>query len=317
MTKVSVIVPVYGTEKYIERCARSLFDQTLDDIEYLFIDDCTPDRSIELLCQVLKEYPQRKKQVIIHRMEHNSGQAKVREWGMRNASGEYVIHCDSDDWVNTDMYRAMYEKAKEDDSDVVVCDYAITDGEHIIKEVKGCGSLVKNLFQVRLLFQRDPWSLWNKLFKRTVCYKDLLFPKGNMGEDMALCIQSVMLADKISYIPLAYYNYFDNRGSTTRPIKRSEDYLVKTFNSRLDNTLILVQKLKNIKDKDVQEGLLSIKYDVVSTLFPLSHIKEYRDICFNTFPRIFRKVMLSKEMAFASKFRFMLAWAYMYPRITK
>ena len=128
MPKVSVIVPVYGVEKYIDRCARSLFEQTLDDIEYLFIDDCTPDRSIDILQQVLDEYPQRKPQVVIHRMEKNSGQAAVRKWGMQNATGEYVIHCDSDDWVDTDMYRAMYEKAKEEEADVVVCDYFVHDG---------------------------------------------------------------------------------------------------------------------------------------------------------------------------------------------
>ena len=83
MPKVSVIIPVYGVEKYIERCARSLFGQTLDDIEYLFIDDCSPDKSVEILEHILLEYPQRRDKVIIHRMEHNSGQAKVREWGMR------------------------------------------------------------------------------------------------------------------------------------------------------------------------------------------------------------------------------------------
>ena len=97
MPKVSVIVPVYGVEKYVERCARSLFEQTLDDIEYLFIDDCTPDKSIEILKKVLKDYPQRNNQVIIHRMESNSGQAAVRKWGMLNSTGDYVIHCDSVD----------------------------------------------------------------------------------------------------------------------------------------------------------------------------------------------------------------------------
>lgn len=107
MPKVSIIIPVYGVEKYIERSARSLFEQTLDDIEYLFIDDCTPDKSVEILKRVLEEYPHRKSQVVIHRMEQNSGQAKVREWGMRNATGEYVIHCDSDDWVDMHMYEEI------------------------------------------------------------------------------------------------------------------------------------------------------------------------------------------------------------------
>lgn len=86
MPKVSIIVPVYGVEKYIERCCRSLFEQTLDDIEYLFIDDCSPDRSIEILKKVLDEYPHRKNQVHIHRMGKNSGQAAVRKWGMRGSA---------------------------------------------------------------------------------------------------------------------------------------------------------------------------------------------------------------------------------------
>ena len=134
MPKVSIIVPVYGVEKYIERCARSLFEQTLDDIEYLFIDDCTPDKSVEILKRVLEEYPHRKSQVVIHRMEQNSGQAKVREWGMRNATGEYLIHCDSDDWVDMDMYRIMYEEAKRTDADIVMCGYKATDGVRVFNE---------------------------------------------------------------------------------------------------------------------------------------------------------------------------------------
>ena len=76
MPAVSVIVPVYKVEPYIARCARSLFGQTLKDIEYIFIDDCTPDRSIEVLREVLEEYPERKEQVRIFRMPENGGQAE-------------------------------------------------------------------------------------------------------------------------------------------------------------------------------------------------------------------------------------------------
>ena len=128
MPKISVIVPVYNVEKYIERCARSLFEQTLEDIEYLFIDDCTQDRSIDILLQVLEEYPNRKQQVLIHHMARNSGQAIVRKWGMMNASGEYVIHCDSDDWVDNELYYLMYDKAISEQLDVVICDCNRTDG---------------------------------------------------------------------------------------------------------------------------------------------------------------------------------------------
>ena len=82
MPKVSVLVPVYGVEKYIERCARSLFEQTLDDIEFIFVDDCTPDRSIEILESVIEKYrlrfAEKKYDVRIERMPTNSGQAAVR-----------------------------------------------------------------------------------------------------------------------------------------------------------------------------------------------------------------------------------------------
>ena len=97
MPAVSVIIPVCKVEPYMARCARSLFGQTLDDIEFLFIDDCSPDRSIDVMREVLAEFPARKDQVTVFRMPRNSGQAAVRMQGIALARGEYVIHCDSDD----------------------------------------------------------------------------------------------------------------------------------------------------------------------------------------------------------------------------
>ena len=99
MPKVSVIVPVYGVEKYIERCARSLFEQTLDDMEFIFVDDCTKDESIEVLKRVIDLYPVRKDQVKIIHHAVNKGLSRARETGVNAATGDYIGHCDSDDWV--------------------------------------------------------------------------------------------------------------------------------------------------------------------------------------------------------------------------
>jgi len=118
MPKVSVIIPVYGVEKYIERCIRSLFEQTLDDIEYIFVDDCTPDNSISILRKVLSEYPNREKQVKILHHEKNKGLAQARQTGLKIASGEYIAHCDSDDWVDKDLYKIAHNKAKSESLDV-------------------------------------------------------------------------------------------------------------------------------------------------------------------------------------------------------
>lgn len=112
MPKISVIIPVYKAEPYIERCVRSLFSQTLDDLEYIFIDDCTPDNSISVLKAVLDEYPNRRDQVKIVNHQHNQGVSQSRQDGFDATTGEYVIHCDPDDWIEPEMYELLYDKQK-------------------------------------------------------------------------------------------------------------------------------------------------------------------------------------------------------------
>ena len=111
MPKLSVIIPMYGVEKYIGRCAESLFAQTLEDVEFIFIDDCTPDRSVEILQEVIdRNQPRFAGMNWIVRIEHmptNGGQAAVRRHGVEVATGDYLIHCDSDDWVEPDAYKRM------------------------------------------------------------------------------------------------------------------------------------------------------------------------------------------------------------------
>ena len=114
MYKVSIITPVYNAGPYIERCARSLFGQTLDSLEYIFVNDCTPDNSMEVLAAVMEEYPERKPHVKILNHTVNTGQSGARKDGMAIASGEFIIHCDADDWVDLDTYERLYNKAIED-----------------------------------------------------------------------------------------------------------------------------------------------------------------------------------------------------------
>lgn len=212
MPKVSVIIPVYGVEKYIERCARSLFGQTLDDVEYLFIDDCSPDKSIEILKNVLEEYPNRKQQVVIHRMDQNSGQAAVRKWGMLNATGEYIIHCDSDDWVETDMYELMYNEAKRIDADMVLCGYRTTDGVNVQQEYYHTHTDKDGLLRA-MLTRNESWATWNKLCRRSLYTSDFIYPQYAMGEDMVMVIQLALRSNTFGIVDKVLYNYFCNPGS--------------------------------------------------------------------------------------------------------
>lgn len=224
MPKISVIIPVYNVEKYIERCARSLFEQTLDDIEYLFIDDCTPDKSIEVLQKVLEDYPKRKSLTRIIKMSQNSRQAAARKMGMQLSTGDYVIHCDSDDWVDTTLYELMYNRAIQAKVDVVVCpirdeyvDYGNT--RPLVNLKSECREVVKNWYK-----ECVGMFTWNKLVKRSIYFDNDIYPFDgiNMWEDNGLMLRIMYYGNGLSYIEDAVYHYNQsNLNSLTNGYDRS------------------------------------------------------------------------------------------------
>ena len=188
--KVSVIIPVYGVEQYIERCAISLFEQTLDDIEYIFVNDCTRDRSIEVLTSVIERYPNRKSQVKIIEMPQNSGQAAVRKRGLEIASGEYIIHCDSDDWIDLTMYEKMYKTAVDQNCDIVICDFNIVTQQGQYHKTQVIPS--DRIMLLRsLLNERTHGSLCNKLIRANLYHQIDHYPQDNLLEDLTYSIQLI------------------------------------------------------------------------------------------------------------------------------
>ena len=132
---VSILVPVYGVEKYIEKCAVSLFEQTCNDIEYVFVDDCSPDNSIGILEEVRKRYPERDKVKII-RHDRNRGLAAARKTALMASVGDYVIHVDSDDWVSPDMVATLAEQAMKTGADLVDGNYYHATDSRVVKEFR-------------------------------------------------------------------------------------------------------------------------------------------------------------------------------------
>lgn len=120
---VSVIVPIYKVERFIARCVSSLLEQTLQNVEFIFVDDATPDGSIDVLQQVIERYPHRAEQVRLIHHEHNKGLPAARNTGLQVACGEYIFHCDSDDYVEPDMLQTIYDKATTENADFVWCDW--------------------------------------------------------------------------------------------------------------------------------------------------------------------------------------------------
>lgn len=316
MPKVSVIIPVYGVEKYIERCARSLFEQTLDDIEYIFVDDCTPDKSIDILKSIVNEYQSRLskeyKKVRIEKMSQNSGLPNVRRYGIKLATGDYIAHCDSDDWVELDMYQQMYNKAIEEDADVVVCDYVVTNGTSVIKTINACHAKSPKQLIEKCLFQRDPWSLCNKLFNRKAYY-NIEYPKGAMGEDMVTTIQLLWNCKTLSYINKPYYQYFYNSESITKVCTRES--CIRKFNQLSCNTTIVMNFIKNKKlDDEYKDALVVYKNFIRSVLYPIVYDKQYYNIWNNMFLGLNKQVLLSKYISASEKIRVFLTMVYLYPR---
>lgn len=213
MPAVSIIVPVYKVEEYITQCAQALFGQTLKDIEYIFVDDCSPDCSMERLEQVLEGCPQRQNQVKIIHNETNRGIAYTRRVGSESATGEYIIHCDSDDWPEPEMYAKMYSKAKEEDLDMVICKTCCVFPDHIESSVDRLGS--KDTLGA-LIRQEMYNHVTDKLVSRKAYDRGITWPEDNMSEDTAMLIQLACNCDSFGYLYEPLYNYRCREGSISR-----------------------------------------------------------------------------------------------------
>lgn len=207
--KISVIVPVYKVEKYIHRCIDSLLAQTFKNFELLLIDDGSPDNS----GKICDEYARIDSRVrVFHK--GNGGVSSARQVGLEHAVGDYVIHADPDDWVESEMLQELYNKAISDNADMVICDYYLFDLSTNRKTyVKVSPPLNSEELLPKIISGEVHASLWNKLIKRTLFFENkIAFIEGlNMCEDLSVMFKLVYYAKKIAYIPKALYHYIIGR----------------------------------------------------------------------------------------------------------
>ena len=208
MKTLSIIIPIFKVRNFIERCACSLFEQTLKDVEYIFVDDSSPDDSLDILKACVERYPKRKEQVLILMHEQNQGLPAARNTGLAAATGEYVFHCDSDDFVEKDMLEEMCKAAKDKDADIVYCDFYLSFEQNERYMGNPAYETAEDMFKQGLLGGNMKYNVWNKLVRRSL-YTDnnITFPAGHaMGEDMTM-IRLAACAKNIAYVPKAFYHY--------------------------------------------------------------------------------------------------------------
>ena len=191
--KVSIIVPVYNAEKYLNACLDSLVSQTLDDYEIILIDDGSKDSSAAIMEEYKSRYPQRIQTLHVE----NGGQGRARNIGMRLAKGEYLGFVDSDDWVDPAMFQTLYHSAVTEKADMVVCDAVECheDGSKVYLPMSAFTDPVK-----------ITTAVWNKLFRKSAI-GDISFPEGLWYEDLAFVMPLVLQTKQVARVPQGLYYY--------------------------------------------------------------------------------------------------------------
>lgn len=208
MKKVSVIVPVYKVEKYLNKCLESLVNQTLQDIEIIVVNDGSPDNCQSIIDNYKQKYPDK----IISIVKENGGQGSARNVGLEKSNGEYIGYVDSDDYIELDMYEKLYNKAITNDYDVVICDNFVVNEKNGKKypecNYKNDHSILENAFLGKI-------AVWNKIYKRKILVENKIkFKEKVWYEDFAFTFKVMACTNKIAYVDKPLYNYLLRKGST-------------------------------------------------------------------------------------------------------
>jgi len=241
---ISIICPVFNADHTINKCIESILGQTLNNWELILIDDGSSDSS-GLICDNFAHKDHRIK--VIHKK--NGGVSAARQTGLDHANGEYIIHVDPDDWVESDMLEELYSIANTNDADMVICDYYIEDGNTRTYK-KQMPTSMKPRIVLGDLSGKLHGSCWNKLIKRSCCLKyKARFPVGiNYSEDTYFNIQLLKQDIKISYLNKAFYHYVQTSNSITSNFTRDTLEMCKMYVNALctllpkDSNMVLRSK---------------------------------------------------------------------------
>lgn len=272
-TKVSVIIPAYNTEKYIRQCVESILNQTMEEIEVIVVDDGSNDCTLSILNEYEQCYPEKIR--VFHK--ENGGQASARNMGLQYAKGEYLGFVDSDDWIDLEMYQEMYDKAKQEDADIVICD---TTDHYADYDVYHHASNFDDKFSV------TP-SACNKIFKASFAEK-IRFPEGLWYEDFEYTTKLLMSTEKISVIHKSFYHCHCREVSTMRNNNSAKNKDILVVMGNLEK--FVLENGWQQRYKDIIEYLY-IEHILITTL---NRLEEQVNSDKNKVIRYLRKEVLKK-----------------------
>ena len=246
--KVSILIPIYKSAAYIERCAESLFNQTFEDIEYIFVNDGTPDDSLNQLQKVIDRYPNRLIKIKILNHSTNKGSAAARNTALNAAKGDYISYVDSDDYIEPEMIETLFLKAESTGADVVVSNTQIEFLNESILVEEYLSPNSEDHFIDFIKYDQSTASLCNKLVKRELYLRDeCRFVEGlDYLEDRHVLTRVFYFAKKIVKVNRVFYHYIQyNKNSITKTKNSSHFENVIQFWALMDAFL----KEQNIVEK--------------------------------------------------------------------
>ena len=278
MAKVSVIIPVYNVEKYLERCLESLVNQTLKDIEIICVNDGSTDNSLK----ILEEFAKKDERIKIFNRE-NKGQSAARNFGIEHANGEYIGYVDSDDWVDLDFYEKLYNAAVKYDADIVAADFVRkNDKKHKIRLNLKSEKVYTGIEEkIEVCHAIKEGCIWNKIYAKNIL-ENLKFVEGMYFEDGLFTLKALYNSNKLVTVLNTFYYYFVNSTSTVKKMNR------KKLNDKIlcRQQMMRFIKEKNIKIPDGSFWIVKKAYKIFgrSYLTVMESIKSKKYLLFNAIP---------------------------------
>lgn len=274
-TRISVIIPVYNTEKYLEKCLNSVISQSLEEIEIIVVNDCSSDNSLK----IIKKYIQKDNRIILINKKENEGVSEARNSGIKIARGEYILCVDGDDWIEKDCLKELYEMAKKNEAEIVVSDFYLDYGNknvvYQIDQENRMQTFFKKEDAIKNIFSGKGFpSIWNKLVKREIYEKNnIKFPTNiSMGEDLLTVLSLIYSSTKIIKLNKAYLHYIQNPKGATK------EYRYKA----LEDIYYVLRKIDSLFKEEYREFVEKLKFHQLSIWIfrvkPKYNDKLYKDI---------------------------------------
>lgn len=263
-TKVSVIVPIYNSERYIDKCIQSIINQTFKDIELILVDDGSTDKSVE----ISNKYAEKDKRIKIIKQK-NKGVSLARNYGISIATGDFITFVDSDDFIEIDMLDILYNAAIDNNCDVVLSGIKIIKDNNIKYEFTKDSKIYTKQEVFKLFyFDREPFSpnyAWGKLIKRSICNKIKFREDIFLMEDALFSMELfINCQNNIMFLNKYLYNYVQRDGSESKHFSKKR---ITSFYA-LEELLNLAKEIDSEYEKSFlkvySKLILSILQDIIS-----------------------------------------------------